>query len=181
LDPKVVAFFYLFIYFISLLLFFQILFLYLYCIYYISFFVFSFFRFFIFSFFHFSYFIFHISFFISYFIFLNDIFRERGMARFYVLLEGEVTQPLAEESIRLHMVPHTVEFTRTEWFSTFNGTCVVVCVHACGGACVRVHVVHHVVRHVVRVCEIYLLLQNSTRTSCRNLHLTKGKGDTCRR
>lgn len=44
------------------------------------------------------------------------------MARFYVLLPGDqVTQPLAEESIRTHMAPHKVEFKKTEWFSTFDG------------------------------------------------------------
>lgn len=47
--------------------------------------------------------------------------RERGMARFYVLLEGEVTQERAENSIREHLAPHKVEFKETEWFSTFDG------------------------------------------------------------
>lgn len=51
----------------------------------------------------------------------DKTYRERGMARFYVLLDGEVTQSRAEESIRDHMAPHTVEFDRTEWFSTFDG------------------------------------------------------------
>lgn len=46
--------------------------------------------------------------------------RERGMARFYVLLDGEVTQEKAEASIREHMAPHRVEFRKTEWFSTFE-------------------------------------------------------------
>jgi len=46
--------------------------------------------------------------------------RERGMARFYVLLEGEVNQELAQESIRRHLAPYTVHFDRTEWFSTFD-------------------------------------------------------------
>ncbi|KAJ0124264.1 fad monooxygenase [Diaporthe amygdali] len=46
--------------------------------------------------------------------------RERGMARFYVLLEGEVTQERAENSIREHLAPHKVEFKKTEWFSTFD-------------------------------------------------------------
>lgn len=44
------------------------------------------------------------------------------MARFYILLEGEVTQEKSEESIRSHMKPHNVEFVKTEWFSTYNGT-----------------------------------------------------------
>jgi hypothetical protein len=43
------------------------------------------------------------------------------MSRFYVLLDGEVTQAKAEESIRAHMAPYCVEFERTEWFSTFDG------------------------------------------------------------
>lgn len=48
--------------------------------------------------------------------------RERGMCRFYVLLEGgDVTQERAEESIKQHMAPHSVEFKKTEWFSTFDG------------------------------------------------------------
>ncbi|KAF6842779.1 FAD monooxygenase [Colletotrichum musicola] len=46
--------------------------------------------------------------------------RERGMARFYVLLDGEITQQRAEDSIREHMAPHRVDFTKTEWFSTFD-------------------------------------------------------------
>lgn len=48
--------------------------------------------------------------------------RERGMSRFYVLLKGEITQELAEESIRNHLAPYRVDFTGTEWFSTFTGT-----------------------------------------------------------
>ncbi|KAI0376982.1 FAD binding domain-containing protein [Hypomontagnella monticulosa] len=46
--------------------------------------------------------------------------RERGMARFYVLLDGEITQERAEDSIREHMAPHRVDFVKTEWFSTFD-------------------------------------------------------------
>ncbi|KAK8112314.1 FAD binding domain containing protein [Apiospora kogelbergensis] len=46
--------------------------------------------------------------------------RERGMSRFYVLLEGDVTQARAEASIRQHLAPYRVDFTRTEWFSTFE-------------------------------------------------------------
>ncbi|KAK6225520.1 FAD monooxygenase [Colletotrichum tabaci] len=46
--------------------------------------------------------------------------RERGMARFYVLLDGEITQAKAEASIREHMAPHRVDFVKTEWFSTFD-------------------------------------------------------------
>lgn len=47
--------------------------------------------------------------------------RERGMARFYVLLDGPVTQEKAENSIREHLAPHKVDFVKTEWFSTFDG------------------------------------------------------------
>lgn len=47
--------------------------------------------------------------------------RERGLCRFYVLLEGEVSCELAQESIKKHMAPHKVEFTKTEWYSTFDG------------------------------------------------------------
>uniref|UniRef100_A0A4E9DBU4 FAD-binding domain-containing protein n=1 Tax=Gibberella zeae TaxID=5518 RepID=A0A4E9DBU4_GIBZA len=46
--------------------------------------------------------------------------RERGMSRFYVLLKGEITQQLAEESIKEHLAPYKVEFSKTEWFSTFH-------------------------------------------------------------
>ncbi|KAH6645021.1 FAD binding domain-containing protein [Truncatella angustata] len=46
--------------------------------------------------------------------------RERGMARFYVLLDGEITQSKAEDSIREHMTPHRIDFVKTEWFSTFE-------------------------------------------------------------
>ncbi|KAH7305839.1 FAD binding domain-containing protein [Stachybotrys elegans] len=46
--------------------------------------------------------------------------RERGLSRFYVLLEGEVSQKRAEESIKKHMAPHSVEFKQTEWYSTFD-------------------------------------------------------------
>lgn len=48
--------------------------------------------------------------------------RERGMARFYVLLPGgEITLERSQESIKAHMAPHKVEFKKTEWFSTFDG------------------------------------------------------------
>lgn len=47
--------------------------------------------------------------------------RERGLCRFYVLLDGEVTQARAEESIQQHLAPHRIEFTKTEWYSTFDG------------------------------------------------------------
>ncbi|TEA21357.1 Aromatic hydroxylase fmpF [Colletotrichum sidae] len=46
--------------------------------------------------------------------------RERNMARFYVLLDGDITQEKAESSIREHMAPHRVDFKATEWFSTFD-------------------------------------------------------------
>ncbi|GAP91334.1 putative FAD monooxygenase [Rosellinia necatrix] len=46
--------------------------------------------------------------------------RERGMARFYILLDGEITQQRAEDSIREHMAPHRIDFVKTEWFSTFD-------------------------------------------------------------
>lgn len=47
--------------------------------------------------------------------------RERGLCRFYVLLEGEVTLERAQESIKQHLAPHKIEFTKTEWYSTFDG------------------------------------------------------------
>ncbi|RXG43918.1 hypothetical protein VDGE_09874 [Verticillium dahliae] len=46
--------------------------------------------------------------------------RERDLARFYVLLEGGITEERAKESIRAHMAPHRVDFVWTEWFSTFE-------------------------------------------------------------
>ena len=42
------------------------------------------------------------------------------MQRFYVLLDGEITQEKTEASIRRHMAPYTVEFTHIEWFSKFE-------------------------------------------------------------
>lgn len=47
--------------------------------------------------------------------------RERGMARFYILLDGEINQARAEQSIKDHMAPHRIDFVKTEWFSTFEG------------------------------------------------------------
>lgn len=47
--------------------------------------------------------------------------RERGLCRFYVLLEGEVTLERAQDSIKEHLAPHKIEFTKTEWYSTFDG------------------------------------------------------------
>ncbi|OAA69644.1 Monooxygenase, FAD-binding protein [Cordyceps fumosorosea ARSEF 2679] len=46
--------------------------------------------------------------------------RERGLCRFYVLLDGEVSLELAQQSIKDHMAPHKVDFTKTEWYSTFD-------------------------------------------------------------
>ena len=45
------------------------------------------------------------------------------MSRFYILLEGEITQEIAESSIQEHMAPHKVEFIKTEWFSSYEGEC----------------------------------------------------------
>ena len=47
--------------------------------------------------------------------------RERGLSRFYVLLEGDVSLPLAQKSIKEHLAPYHLEFTKTEWYSTFDG------------------------------------------------------------
>ncbi|EJD47422.1 putative monooxygenase [Auricularia subglabra TFB-10046 SS5] len=48
--------------------------------------------------------------------------RERGMARFYTLLEDNsiAEQPRIEEEIRKFLAPHRVDFLRTEWFSIFE-------------------------------------------------------------
>ncbi|KAK5996447.1 FAD-dependent monooxygenase terD-like protein [Cladobotryum mycophilum] len=46
--------------------------------------------------------------------------RERGLCRFYVLLDGEVNQERAEESIKKHMAPYRADFVKTEWYSTFD-------------------------------------------------------------
>ncbi|KAF3761230.1 hypothetical protein M406DRAFT_13931, partial [Cryphonectria parasitica EP155] len=48
--------------------------------------------------------------------------RERGMARFYTLLDEdqEKTQMNSETSIREHMHPHQIKFVKTEWFSIFE-------------------------------------------------------------
>jgi len=47
------------------------------------------------------------------------------MQRFYVLLEGDITQEKTEASIRRHMAPHAVEFTHVEWFSKFESKFIV--------------------------------------------------------
>lgn len=51
--------------------------------------------------------------------------RERGMARFYTLLDPDQdkTQANSEASIREHMQPHRIDFVKTEWFSTFESKC----------------------------------------------------------
>ncbi|KAK2624568.1 hypothetical protein QTJ16_005761 [Diplocarpon rosae] len=47
--------------------------------------------------------------------------RERGLARFYVLLDGgDITQERTEQSIKEHLAPYSVEFAKTEWFSQFD-------------------------------------------------------------
>lgn len=46
------------------------------------------------------------------------------MQRFYVLLDGEITQEKTEASVRRHMAPHPVEFTHIEWFSKFESTSI---------------------------------------------------------
>ncbi|PVH97871.1 FAD/NAD(P)-binding domain-containing protein [Periconia macrospinosa] len=46
--------------------------------------------------------------------------RERGMQRFYILLDGEITLEKAQAEVRRHMAPHPVEFTHIEWFSKFE-------------------------------------------------------------
>lgn len=47
--------------------------------------------------------------------------RERGLARFYAMLEGEVTREKAMECIKEHLAPHWIEFKAVEWFSTVQG------------------------------------------------------------
>lgn len=53
--------------------------------------------------------------------------RERGMARFYTLLEPdqEKSQANSEASIREHFQPHKIDFVKTEWFSTFESESLV--------------------------------------------------------
>ncbi|EKG16671.1 Monooxygenase FAD-binding protein [Macrophomina phaseolina MS6] len=48
--------------------------------------------------------------------------RERGMARFYTLLEdnSRADQARIEEEIRQFLAPHRVDFKATEWFSIFE-------------------------------------------------------------
>ncbi|KOS22161.1 Phenol 2-monooxygenase [Escovopsis weberi] len=46
--------------------------------------------------------------------------RERGLCRFYVLLDGEVNLERAQESIKKHMAPYRADFLKTEWYSTFD-------------------------------------------------------------
>lgn len=47
--------------------------------------------------------------------------RERDMCRFYILLDGEINEERSKESIKKHLAPYRVEFTKKEWFSTFEG------------------------------------------------------------
>lgn len=49
--------------------------------------------------------------------------RERGRTRFYVLVDGNVTQKNAEETVRKHMSPCWIIFMKVEWFSSFPGEC----------------------------------------------------------
>ncbi|CAI6049547.1 unnamed protein product [Clonostachys chloroleuca] len=46
--------------------------------------------------------------------------RERGLSRFYVLLEGELTEERAKESVKIHLAPYKEEFTKVEWYSSFD-------------------------------------------------------------
>lgn len=48
--------------------------------------------------------------------------RERGLARFYVMLDdgGEVTLERAQASLKDHLAPHSIEFRELEWYSTFD-------------------------------------------------------------
>ncbi|KPM39365.1 hypothetical protein AK830_g7196 [Neonectria ditissima] len=46
--------------------------------------------------------------------------RERNMARFYILLDGEITEEKCKTSIKQHMAPYRVDFVKVEWFSTFE-------------------------------------------------------------
>jgi hypothetical protein len=46
--------------------------------------------------------------------------RERGLARFYILLDDEITQENSEREIRKFLAPYRVDFPKTEWFSTFE-------------------------------------------------------------
>ncbi|RAO68718.1 uncharacterized protein BHQ10_004730 [Talaromyces amestolkiae] len=46
--------------------------------------------------------------------------RERGLARFYILLDDEITQENSEKEIRKFLAPYRVDFPKTEWFSTFE-------------------------------------------------------------
>jgi 2-polyprenyl-6-methoxyphenol hydroxylase-like FAD-dependent oxidoreductase len=56
--------------------------------------------------------------------------RERGLSRFYVMLDGEVTLPRAQESLREHLAPYTIKFREVEWFSTFDGEPTFACPHS---------------------------------------------------
>lgn len=48
--------------------------------------------------------------------------RERNMARFYVLLDGEITLEKTQAEIKKFLAPHRIDFTQVEWFSHFDGT-----------------------------------------------------------
>lgn len=50
--------------------------------------------------------------------------RERGLSRFYILLDdddGEDILKRAQEAVKEHLSPYRVDFQSTEWHSTFEG------------------------------------------------------------
>jgi 2-polyprenyl-6-methoxyphenol hydroxylase-like FAD-dependent oxidoreductase len=57
--------------------------------------------------------------------------RERGLCRFYILLDGEITEEKSKASIKRHLAPYRVEFTKTEWFSTFEGEKILLISNPC--------------------------------------------------
>lgn len=50
------------------------------------------------------------------------------MARFYVLLQGEITLENTQQEIKKFLAPHRIDFPEVEWFSTFEGE-RIPCLH----------------------------------------------------
>ncbi|PRP82497.1 putative monooxygenase [Planoprotostelium fungivorum] len=65
--------------------------------------------------------------------------RERGMARFYVLLDGkqEITLESTQEEIKKFLNPHRIDFTKVEWFSAYEEKKIIL-----GGDAAHVHAVN---------------------------------------
>ncbi len=85
------------------------------------------------------------------------------MARFYILLDGEVTEERSKECIQRHMAPHHVEFLNTEWFSTYNGTSASFIVPLHFGLVIL----------SFNLYPVLMICSRSPRTSRKHIHLAR--------